>query len=200
MIDLATKSENYAADKTNEVLTKAIAKAYADGYRDGYKERDEELSVDLRDNNTKFVDLGLPSGTLWAADYETESGKILYASHKDVAEFSLPTEEQVKELFDKCIWKLYNGIRDKYCYLCIGPNENYITFDFSGYKNPSPLNNVEERYWNAHFWVKTDKDHFENKAVNISLEHDSLERRIVEKKLKKISVAYMMPIRLVKNK
>lgn len=30
MIELTTKAENYAAEKTNEVMTKAIAQAYAD--------------------------------------------------------------------------------------------------------------------------------------------------------------------------
>ena len=45
MIELATKAENYAAEKTNEVMVRAIAQAYADGYRDGYKDREEEIPV-----------------------------------------------------------------------------------------------------------------------------------------------------------
>ena len=51
-------------------MDKAIAQAYADGYRNGYKDREEEIPVDLRDNKTEYVDLGLPSGTLWSTDYE----------------------------------------------------------------------------------------------------------------------------------
>ena len=73
---LAEKSEKYAAGKANAAIDKAIAQAYADGYRDGYKAREEEIPVDLRDNKTEFVDLGLPSGTLWAKDYERADGKL----------------------------------------------------------------------------------------------------------------------------
>jgi len=34
MTDLNTKAENYAAEKTNDLIAKAIAQAYADGYCD----------------------------------------------------------------------------------------------------------------------------------------------------------------------
>lgn len=57
MIELATKAENYAAEKTNEVMVRAIAQAYADGYRDGYKDREEEIPVDLRDNKRSMLTL-----------------------------------------------------------------------------------------------------------------------------------------------
>ena len=77
MNELSLKAENYAAEKMNELMAKAIAQAYADGYRDGYCERQQEIPVDLRDNKTEYVDLGLSSGTLWSADYERENGNPL---------------------------------------------------------------------------------------------------------------------------
>ena len=71
MMELREKAENYAVGKANAAMDKAIAQAYADGYRDGYKDREDEIPVDLRDNKMEFVDLGLPSGTLWAKEFET---------------------------------------------------------------------------------------------------------------------------------
>jgi hypothetical protein len=100
MIDLTTKAENYAASNSNDIIAKAIAKAYAEGYRDGYKDREEEILVNLNYSNTEFVDLGLPSGTCWSVDYEMENKKVLYASFEQVSQLSLPSEEQVQELFD----------------------------------------------------------------------------------------------------
>ena len=67
MIELLDKADKYAAGKINEALDKVIAQAYADGYRDGYKECQDHVSVNLRISNTEYVDLGLPSGTMWAS-------------------------------------------------------------------------------------------------------------------------------------
>ena len=41
------KAANYAAQKTNELMVKAIAQAYADGYNTGYKECAEDNDIDL---------------------------------------------------------------------------------------------------------------------------------------------------------
>ena len=70
MIELNEKAGSYAEANVINVLKEAFAKVYADGYRDGYKDREEEIPVNMRPNQTKYVDLGLPSGTLWSDDYE----------------------------------------------------------------------------------------------------------------------------------
>ena len=69
MKELKELSANYATEKTNEMMSQIVAQAFADGYRMGYKDREDEIQVDLCDSKTEFVDLGLPSGTLWSADY-----------------------------------------------------------------------------------------------------------------------------------
>lgn len=84
-MEITERAGNYAEGKANEAITKAIAQAYADGYRDGYKDREEEIPVDLRDNKTEYVDLGLPSGTLWSNDYEKENGETLYLPYGEAA-------------------------------------------------------------------------------------------------------------------
>ena len=68
MEELREKANCYAEKNVINVLKEAFAKVYADGYRDGYKDRENEIPVDLRLSQTEFIDLGLPSGTLWAND------------------------------------------------------------------------------------------------------------------------------------
>lgn len=81
MVEISEKAGKYAEGKVNEVLNEVVAQAYMDGFRDGYKTR-EEIPVNLHDNTTEYVDLGLPSGTLWAADYEKEGEDIIYRNYK----------------------------------------------------------------------------------------------------------------------
>lgn len=196
MIDLTTRAENYAASNSNDIIAKAIAKAYAEGYRDGFKDRDEEILVNLNYSNTEFVDMGLPSGTCWSVDYVRENKKVLYASYEQVAQLSLPSTEQVKELFDFCIWELY----DKTWFVCIGPNKNSISFKFSGYKIPKPVDSIRESYWHANFWIKKPEESIEKQSASLSIGHDQQNRRLILKGLKQFVQGYMLPVRLVKNK
>lgn len=125
------KAAQYAADKTNEAITKAIAQAYIDGYRDGYTDKANETPVNLGDNDDKYVDLGLPSGTRWAADYErTDYGELLYVSYVEAKAkgYKLPTEEQVKELCSSCI-KRYHYDTKKIEFF--GPNGNCLAFELT---------------------------------------------------------------------
>lgn len=70
----------------------------------------------------KYVDLGLPSGTLWASDYIKKDGEVLFLPYRDaIDEFNLPTDEQIDELKDYCEISLVedNGIKT---YICLGPS------------------------------------------------------------------------------
>lgn len=200
MIDLSTKADNYAASNSNDIITKAIAKAYAEGYRDGYKDREEEILVNLNYSNSDFIDLGLPSSTLWSVDYERENKKVIYALYEQVSHLSLPSVEQTQELFDNCIWRLHDGLHDKYCFLCIGPNGNSISFSFSGYRIPKPVDSIIDRYWHANFWIKTQDDSKEKHSAHLSKENDQLKRTYVINEIKHFVQGYMLPVRLVLNK
>ena len=92
MKELEVLANSYAEKNLINVLKESFAKVYADGYRDGYKAREEEFPVDLCDNETEFVDLGLPSGTKWSSDdYERINGKLSYQIYDDVEVLSIPT-------------------------------------------------------------------------------------------------------------
>ena len=161
MIELTEKAENYAAEKTNEAITKAIAQAYTDGYRDGYKDCEEEIPINLRDNKTEYVDLGLPSGTLWSMDYEKVNNERAYIPYEKALEYTIPTIEQCKELFESCKFLLKNGL-----FFCLGPNGNHITFSQTGFKqigDEDPLCDMM-----CFYWIRNDNKNLKNKAqINI---------------------------------
>ena len=76
-----------------------------------------------------FVDLGLPSGTLWKAINEPGLYTYQEANDKFVSEEeNLPTYEQLFELKQECQWG-----RTDTGYELLGPNGNSITFSAEGY-------------------------------------------------------------------
>lgn len=190
-MEITERAGNYAEGKANEAITKAIAQAYADGYRDGYKDREEEIPVDLRDNKTEYVDLGLPSGTLWSNDYEEENGETLYLPYGKAAKYAIPTEEQWNELFEYCrCTPAYLGTtmlgRTKYVcgYTFVGPNGNGIEFNFRGYKIDNVIESRNDRYF---FWLLNSKEGLDKKCC-------------VNNELKDFFSGYKLPVRLVRKK
>lgn len=99
------QAKKYAEGKVYEALTAVVEKAFADGYDAGYKDAIAELKVepDVEENGITYVDLGLPSGTLWASDYlRGKDGKLEYLSFGYASPLSLPTKAQVEELLSYC--------------------------------------------------------------------------------------------------
>ena len=68
----------------------------------------------------RFVDLGLPSGTLWKDENE-DCGLCTYLEAIKMYGKDMPTKEQYEELKEKCRW-----IWDDNGYKVIGPNGNWI--------------------------------------------------------------------------
>lgn len=187
MTELTQIADMYAAEKTNEVMAKAIAQAFADGYRAGYHDCKDTILVDLRDKQTEFIDLGLPSGTLWAKDHEATNGCYMYLPYDDAAKLSIPTETQWDDLLKTCrfIWSVKN-----YNYECIGPNGNFITFSIAGYK----ITDNEEQNSFA-FWVNSDTEQLTNKSASLVNG-----RKGIEGYLYPVYMGYKLPIRLVRTK
>jgi hypothetical protein len=188
MKELDTISANYAAGKANEVMEKAIAQAYADGYRDGYKDREEEFPVDLRDNKTEFVDLGLPSGTMWAKEFEKDGDKVHYLPYCDASTLSLPTEEQWNELLSFCRWEFTYVSNYSRKYDCIGPNGKVITFKSYGFhKVDETIEQIERIY----FWLKDSSEEPDKKLVYMFYDRGEI------KTISKSFMGFKYPVRLV---
>lgn len=186
-MEITERAGNYAEGKANEAITKAIAQAYADGYRDGYKDREEEIPVDLRDNKTEYVDLGLPSGTLWSNDYEEENGETLYLPYGKAAKYAIPTEEQWNELFECCRWMHRSG----YGVTCIGSNGNSIYLGTRGYKKDTSNYGGGRCY----FWILDNEDNIEKNSMRIDFVKGQMQTEIV-----KTFSGYKLPLRLVRKK
>ena len=84
------------------------------------------ISLIAGDIPAGYVDLGLPSGTLWKA--ESEQGHYTYLSAKYYFGEALPNRAQVRELLYNCTRK-WTGKG----YRVTGPNQNSIYFRFEGY-------------------------------------------------------------------
>ncbi len=100
----------------------------------------------------KFIDLGLPSGNLWATDNEVaENGQPLYATfYEAVKQFgeNLPTQEDWQELIDNVphLWdKKRQGL------LFVARNGKELFLPAMGIRYESNICNVRSRgyYWSA---------------------------------------------------
>ena len=199
MENLNERAANYSAEKTNELLTRAIAQAYKDGYRDGYKECAEDYDIDLYED-VEFVDLGLPSGLLWSSKYRIdEEGKPLYLTYEDAATLDLPTKEQFSELLKYCKWSLIRGqvlrggyaINEPVGYYCEGSNGCRISFDRKGYKF-GPMSGCD----GVHFRIQDNEKEDEKNTIELR----GLEKGTPQVFIEKKSSDYLVPIMLVRKK
>ena len=76
---------------------------------------------------TGYVDLGLPSGTLWKD--KNENGFFTYDEAVSRFGSSLPSKERLEELNSECKWEWYGS-----GYKVTGPNGNSIMLPASGYR------------------------------------------------------------------
>ena len=201
MEELREKAKNYAEENLINVIKEAFAKVYADGYHDGYKDRENEIPVDLRKEHTMFVDLGLPSGTLWSADYEKSEDDILFVPYIRAQEFDIPTEEQWNELVEHCRWQgNYSSTgMTFYGVTCIGPNGNSIEFCSKGYlKDEKQVGHINYGGGEVYFWIHDEEENNTHEKKVISIKDKGLEREPSIELIQLFS-GYKCPIRLVKT-
>ena len=197
MKELTEMAAQYAAEKTHEILTDAITKAYADGYRDGYNDRKEETPVGL--SGTKYVDLGLLSGTLWSADYEREEGNVMYLPHGKASQFCLPTEAQWKELRESCRWEFeYDGRYELTKAKCVGPNGSFLEFRCTGKEDIDSKSLLSDVF----FWLVDTREQVDKNAVRMYNpgKGNSPMRYRGEAHVSCWFSGYKLPIRLVRTK
>ena len=165
-MDINEKAFKYAESKANEGITKMIADAYLEGYKEGYAAREQEIPMEIRDRKTKYIDLGLPSGTLWAADYEKRNDELLYIPYDNAKTMNLPTEEQLQELFEKCEWEiiLNQTTMETMHICCVGPNGNILKFRLTGIiKTEIKSDNKKIK-----FWIRNNDNSENKKAASLN--------------------------------
>mgnify|MGYP003300860187 CR=1 FL=1 len=113
-------------------------------------ERERELARMQEFLSQVYVDLGLPSGTLWRN--ANEGGNDAYYTYDEVSRFGnkLPTKQQLEELKNKCVWTWENK-NGKNGYKVTGPNGNYIFLPAAGHRYNGNVYDVGRRgdYWSS---------------------------------------------------
>ena len=133
----------------------------------------ESLSDGRHDGNTEvlsYVNLGLPSGTLWKVD--NEDGYYTYESAMFNFGDRLPSKADWEELKSSCKWEWTVG-----GYRVVGPNGKSITLPAQGW---SEGGNVKDTGTYGHYWSSTPYDfenawslYFGSRIVNVKAgEHD----------------------------
>lgn len=96
----------------------------------------EEATMDASElGKVHFVDLDLPSGTLWAKNYiVNDQGEILYLKYNEAVELGIPSLEQWEELKLHCKWECLTAeendpdkLTGRY-FICISFRGDYLIF------------------------------------------------------------------------
>ena len=131
----------------------------------------------------KYVDLGLPSGTLWAAENE-EGGFYTYEQAMIRFGDNLPSKERFEELKSVCRWT-WNGSG----YIVAGPNGNNIVLPAAGYRDGD--GNADYVGMLGSLWSSTPDD--SDDALFLYFDSGSVDMVYSNR-------CYFRPIRLVKKK
>ena len=197
MIELNEKASIYAEENVINVLKEAFARVYAGGYRDGYKDCQDHVSVNLRASKTEYIDLGLPSGTLWASDYEKDDDEVLYMPYKIAQSYHLPTKEQWTELLENCKWEysIENGTLIEA--RCVGKNGNVLIFRKTGMLIAENL--VNKSGGKAIFWVINENKSNDYEAVHMYYHYVPYNPQKV-RAIESVYSGYRLPVRQVSTK
>ena len=197
-MNIIEKADKYADGKANEAITKAIAQAYLDGYRDGYNDREAEIPEDFRDNKTTYIDLGLPSRTLWSEDYEKDGdNNRLYLPYERAEYMKLPTLEQWNELISECEIET-EWYSNQYSFIkqvkCVGPNGNILRFKTTGKYETDDLISSYDIY----FWIEDLGDSTSKKAANFYSQNERSSMQSCIRTMRGVFSGYRLPVRLVR--
>ena len=133
LLDLATRIKS--ACETLAGLKEEVEKALADGKL-------------FNPDSVSWIDLGLPSGRLWAS--ENAEGYFNYDEARETFGDYLPTGTAMAELCEFCRWT-WDDNREGY--LVEGPNGNSIFLPAAGYKSNNEgevkCKGGEGNYWTS---------------------------------------------------
>lgn len=160
-MNIIDKAKEYAEGKITEAFSQVVADAYMTGYNVGYQDCVNNVAKDSVSEDIEYVDLGLPSGTLWSSDYVKDGDDVLFLPYPEALKYNIPTEKQVDELRECCEISIKYDEDDNYVHIVLGPNGNSIVFKGHGYKVLAELKDVKTAY----FWQVYNSD--DPKAVHV---------------------------------
>lgn len=130
--------------------------------------------------NIGYVDLGLPSGTLWKD--HNENGYFSYDEAISQFGYTLPSKDNMEELIKYCKWSWSGWCAHSQYYTVTGPNGNSIVFPMDG----AVLVEDEERYGvgqSAYFWTTT------HDILNLYREYYGEQRELEKDKIQVYNVS-----------
>ena len=181
-------------------MKEAFTKVYTDGYRAGYHDKETEALIDMSDK-IEYVDLGLPSGTLWASEYEHEGGDILYLPYEDAEKMKIPTAEQWQELIEHCQIQEHSSSTGRFFYgvTFIGPNGNSVKFRPKGYmKGHTSVYHGKNVCGKVFFWIQDKENNAEHEKKVVIIEKGH--KRVPYIELTQYFSGYKLPVRQVSTK
>ncbi len=196
MNSIYQKAKEYSSNKCELAMSKAIAQAYLDGFRDGYEARKNKEEAGFVGDEVEYVDLGLPSGTMWAKDSLKDDGVNCLLTFDEANMLSIPSAEQWEELLTHCRWRLIDNLHATVTAKCVGPNRRFILFSlFESYIKP---NGWRDSYGESgEFWLKGIFDSTESKGPTARFFKRKGDNKLTFQQLF-LSTDYRLPVRLVK--
>ena len=190
-MDIKEKAKTYAEGKMTEAIEQVIADAYTEGYRDGYKDRSDEIpSAVKKEEDVEFVDLGLPSGTLWSKEFlKDNDGKVLYLTYREAQKYNIPTIEQLKELFEYCSHDRHKGMYDRNVYDFLGVTGECLHIYFSGYYKANG-----HTYNDQYLWIASSEDN--NNIAKAVLLNCWIDKEV---NIEDLFIGYKLPVLVVKS-
>lgn len=101
-----------------------------------------------------YIDLGLPSGTLWAKEDFKLNDRTLISYEAVPKDILLPTVEQAQELLTECTLVGVYRKSSRLTYVFVGPNGNSIQFTTQGWTLNTSLaevRNIDHGY----YWINS---------------------------------------------
>ena len=179
-MDIVERGKIYAEGKALSALSSVIEQAYIDGYNDGLKHLENEKLEAMKDG-VDYVNLGLPSETLWSNNLLSDNGYYCYMTYVEASKLNIPTKEQFEELFSEFCVIQHNNANDR------------GGFEFKGIYGDLIFvyGNENENL----FWLKDEEESTEKNCASIKREDGKL-----KPVFKKIFMGEKIKVMLVKNK
>ena len=92
-------AEQFAQQKVEELIS-LMKEAYLEGYNQALFNTNKSINID----GVEYVDMGLPSGTLWSKQPLFDRGDYKQVDYSEAQDLPIPTKEQWIELYKHCVF------------------------------------------------------------------------------------------------
>ena len=187
-MDITERSKKYAEGKALSALNAAIDQAYIDGYNDGLKHLENEKLEAIKEG-VEYVDLGLPSGTLWSSKIVSDGEDTRLLPYIEASKLSIPTKEQFEELISNCKCHEIYGVNKIIGVWFIGNTGRRVSIPFV------EIDELNRGISKLYFWLRDDCESNSKDFATIDYANNK-----TNLKTDKVFMGCILPVLLVKKK